>query len=176
MEKSKFNLYLLIGLIILSLIIICLLANQNQNITKLIDRYKPLKLGDKAYIFKAYSLDGKPLTIKSETVLLIFFNTSCPTCIANFNELQMSYNKLEAKKIKIIGISSDPEIKTKYYADHNKLVIPIIVDFERQIFNRYKIRYVPTVVLVNSKGKIIFFQQQNQSLKDSINEIEKLIL
>lgn len=158
-------------LIILSLVIILLLANQNYNIAQLLDNQNPLKIGEKAYIFNEKSLADEFVNIEGKASLLYFFSKNCPGCNEFIPTLKNYYNKGMFKQIYLIGITSDhPNIIKKFISD-NQINFPIIWDSVSRIRWKYHINFVPSLVMIDSFGRIAYYQKINENPDDVLKSI-----
>jgi hypothetical protein len=56
------------------------LGLENRYPHRLLLRQEPLKVGERAPCFEAVALQGERVSVPKGPVVLIFFNTSCPSC------------------------------------------------------------------------------------------------
>lgn len=165
---------LLITIILLLLIAIFFLINQNYWLSELITYESPIKIGQKAYSFKATIVQDEFVKVEPKNAVLYFFKLDCDACKESFPTIIMHYPKLKINGIELIGISTDPKIKLVKFIAQNQIPFPIIADPKQRIFSEYRIHFVPLVVMVDNQNKICFYQNSNQSLEDAIFELDKL--
>lgn len=171
MAPNKFVLYLLIGFIVLSLIIIIMLANQNKYLSQVINHQKPLKVGQNAYLFAEKTMSGKVLNVKGKKTLIFFFSRNCPGCLKFLTQFQILTNDTKLQQIQIVGISSDPEKEIRNYLTKNNLKFDVIIDPHRKIFWKYHINFVPSIVLIDEIGQIAYFQTMEEKPIEVIKKI-----
>lgn len=171
MYKKPLILALLISLIFLSILIIILLATQNQKISDIVQLETPLKVGQKAFLFESLSSDGKKTTIKGKNTFLYFYKPNCAACKNELPVILENYHKLKSNGIHVIGISTENLTDTKRFIKKNNIEFPIIPDPEKKIFWKYRIRFVPLIVMVDKSGIICFYQQHGQSIQEILSEV-----
>jgi peroxiredoxin len=175
MIKISFQTVGLVALIVISLVAVVQLAKQNRHISELVEHEKNLEIGDKAYIFSATDLAGQRIDTKAAKVLLIFFSITCESCVKSIDSWKKLYEECGAQGIKVIGISGDPVERTKQFVKEHGLSFPIVADATHKIIWAYRVKFVPLVVLINQKGKILFYQQPDQSMQEAMSDFERNI-
>jgi len=120
-------------------------------------------VGDPMPAYTAKYLDGKPLNLASEKGNVIFLNvwaTWCGPCRFETPELQALQNQYAAKGLKVIGVSVD-EGETeavKTFVAEQKITYPIALDPEGRIANLLQTTVLPTSLLLDRNGKIVWRQ------------------
>jgi thiol-disulfide isomerase/thioredoxin len=120
-------------------------------------------VGDPMPPYRATYLDGKPLNIASEKGSVIFLNvwaTWCGPCKFETPELQALQNQYASKGLKVIGVSVD-EGETeavKTFVAEQKITYPIALDPEGRIANLVQTTVLPTSLLLDRNGKIVWRQ------------------
>jgi thiol-disulfide isomerase/thioredoxin len=120
-------------------------------------------VGDPMPPYTATYLDGKPLNIASEKGSVIFLNvwaTWCGPCKFETPELQALQNQYASKGLKVIGVSVD-EGETeavKTFVAEQKITYPIALDPEGRIANLVQTTVLPTSLLLDRNGKIVWRQ------------------
>jgi len=120
-------------------------------------------VGDPMPPYSARYLDGKPLTLAAEKGSVIFLNvwaTWCGPCRFETPELQALQNQYAAKGLKVIGVSVDEgdTEAVKTFVAEQKITYPIAVDPEGRIANLVQTTVLPTSLLVDRTGKIVWRQ------------------
>jgi peroxiredoxin len=117
-----------------------------------------LKPGEMVPPFKATGLDGKDIAItyggKSAKTLLFIFSTACGACernLANWSEIA---SNLKRGSYRVLGISLDPQDKTKNYVLAKDMNYPIFVSTDRTFKQSYKIFFTPQTILINEQGLV----------------------
>jgi thiol-disulfide isomerase/thioredoxin len=120
-------------------------------------------VGDPMPPYSAKYLDGKPMTIAAEKGNVVFLNvwaTWCGPCRFETPELQSLQTQYAAKGLKVIGVSVD-EGETdavKTFVAEQKITYPIAVDPEGRIANLVQTTVLPTSLLIDRSGKIVWRQ------------------
>jgi thiol-disulfide isomerase/thioredoxin len=120
-------------------------------------------VGDPMPAYSAKYLDGKPLDLageKGNVVLLNVWATWCGPCRFETPELQALQNQYGAKGLKVIGVSVD-EGETeavKTFVAEEKIKYAIAVDPDGRIANLLQTTVLPTSLLIDRGGKIIWRQ------------------
>ncbi|MBV8544176.1 MAG: TlpA family protein disulfide reductase [Acidobacteria bacterium] len=120
-------------------------------------------VGDPMPAYAAKYLDGKPLDLASEKGNVIFLNvwaTWCGPCRFETPELQALQNQYAAKGLKVIGVSVDEgeTAAVKTFVTEQKITYPIAVDPEGRIANLLQTTVLPTSLLLDRNGKIVWRQ------------------
>jgi peroxiredoxin len=120
-------------------------------------------VGDPMPAYTAKYLDGKALDLAGEKGNVIFLNvwaTWCGPCRFETPELQALHNQYAAKGLKVIGVSVD-EGETeavKTFVAEQKITYPIALDPEGRIANLLQTTVLPTSLLLDRNGKIVWRQ------------------
>ena len=111
--------------------------------------------------YSAMWLDGSKfeLASKRDKVLLVnVWATWCAPCRVEIPELQALHDKLNAKGFEVIGVSVDDssaEIVKQFVAEQ-KMTFPIALDPEGKIASILDTGVLPTTVLLDRTGKILW--------------------
>ena len=132
--------------------------------------------GKPAPAFTLKTLDGKAVSLadfRGRVVLLDFWGTFCPPCLAALPELQALHEKHAAKGFAVVGVTVDdrPALVKKATA---KLTYPI-VQATPQVWSAYKVNSLPSLVLVDRDGKIVKRFGGESDPKAMRAEIEKVL-
>ncbi len=121
------------------------------------------EVGDPMPSYAAAYLDGKPLNLANEKGSVVFLNvwaTWCGPCRFETPELQALQNQYAANGLKVIGVSVDEgdsaEVKT--FVAEQKITYPIAVDPEGRIATLLQTTVLPTSLLIDRDGKIVWRQ------------------
>jgi thiol-disulfide isomerase/thioredoxin len=119
--------------------------------------------GDPMPAYTAAFLDGKPLNLAAEKGNVIFLNvwaTWCGPCRFETPELQSLQNQYAASGLKVIGISVDEgDVEpVKTFVAEQKITYPIAVDPEGRIATLVQTTVLPTSLLIDRNGKIVWRQ------------------
>jgi peroxiredoxin len=111
-----------------------------------------LQAGDMAPDLRLELMGGGQERLRAdESVLLVFFKISCPTC-----QYALPYLERVPPGIKVRGISQNDAADTREFADQYGLTFPILLDPEDRFpaSNAFGITHVPTMFLLEPGGRI----------------------
>jgi len=164
--------------LLIFLLVIFILASMAFNLKYLhifrtMEKNRQLVVGNAAPKFSAKDLNGRQWTVPQEqkSFLLIFFNTTCNSCRLSMPYIEKSYSQFLLKGIQIIGLCSSNIESTLSYRNSVGINFPVIADQKKNIFRKYKIHYVPTLIWIRGNKKIAHVQAYGESVKQSINLI-----
>jgi len=104
--------------------------------------------------------DGKTVRLsdfRGKVVLIDFWASWCGPCKEEFPFLVQLHEKLKHKNFTVLAVNVDTEIEdmANFIAKQKvKPSFPIIVDPEGKIAERYKLKGMPTTVMVDKQGNI----------------------
>jgi len=122
---------------------------------------------------RSYSeLKGEKLTV------IDFWASWCEPCKKAIPELNKIYELYKAKGVQIIGINCDGPRSVSKVAPLVKslqIIYPVLMDINSEVMNNLNLTALPTLILVNGKGKIVWIHEGFVSgdTENIINEIEK---
>lgn len=96
--------------------------------------------------------------LKGKIVLVNFWATDCPGCIAEMPELIETYKQYHDKGFEVIAVSMsyDPPSQVLNYTKKNALPFPVMHDSMSEIAIQFNdVRLTPTSFIMDKQGKII---------------------
>jgi len=111
-------------------------------------------ISDAAPEFSLTTLDGGTVDLsklKGKWVLLNFWTTWCPACVAMQPHLQAAYEE-RVGGIEFIGINlgeGENKVRTHVGTD---ITFTIALDTAQTVGAAYRVRYLPTLVLIDEEG------------------------
>jgi peroxiredoxin len=107
------------------------------------------------------TINGEKITSKDllgKVVLINFWATDCPGCIAEMPGLINTYNKYKNQNFELIAVSMfyDPPSHVLSFSKNNSLPFPVVLDIEKKIAAQFSnVTLTPTSFLINHQGEII---------------------
>jgi thiol-disulfide isomerase/thioredoxin len=129
--------------------------------------------------YAATYLDGSKfdLAAKRDKVMLInVWATWCAPCREEIPQLQQLHENYAPRGLEVVGVSVDEsgvESVRSFIAEQKKMAYPIVLDAEGKIANLLQTSVLPTTVLVDHKGRIVWrkygpIEAGDQELKKAI--------
>ena len=110
--------------------------------------------------FTLETIAGKTVSLKDyrgKGVILFFFTTSCPYCREKVPQLSRDYEKYKSENVELLAINSgDSQRKVSSFAAKEGVSFDILLDSNLKAADSYSIVGVPTFVLVDKDGKIVY--------------------
>jgi thiol-disulfide isomerase/thioredoxin len=111
--------------------------------------------------YAAMWLDGSKFDLASKrdkVVLLNVWATWCGPCRYEIPELQALHNRYAPRGFEVIGVSVDESgvESVKQFIDQQKMTYPVALDAEGKLANILQTAVLPTSVIVDRSGKIVW--------------------
>lgn len=135
----------------------------------------------KAPEFTLLDLQGRPVSMasfKGKVVLLNFWATWCPSCIAEMPAFQKSYQQLKERGFEVVAISTDRSLgDVRGFLEKRPVTFTVMLDETRKVTKQYKVFSLPTTFLIDRNGIIVekFFGEYDWAGKDIRKKIERLL-
>jgi thiol-disulfide isomerase/thioredoxin len=115
------------------------------------------------YAGKFVNMDGAPVNLsdyKGKTVFINLWATWCPPCRAEMPHIESLYQKVkDTENLEFLMIALDKEMeKSKSFIDDKGFTFPV-VHASYGLNNALQSESIPTTLVVNPKGEIIFYQE-----------------
>lgn len=121
--------------------------------------------------FSLRGLDGNEYRLPAPGVLLMFFETDCPTCRLTVPYLNRLAERLGPQRI--LGISQDDEAATREFVTQMQVSFPVALDADLHVSEQYNPLAVPTLFLLDQQGEVV--RTQIAFDKTDLNEIANLM-
>ena len=138
---------------------------------------KPAEPGDtsvgaKMPGYHAKLLDGSAFDLTAQRGNVVFLNlwaTWCGPCRFEIPELEQMHRQYAAKGLKVVGVSLDEGgvDAVKEFVTQQKMTYPIVLDPEGNLANVFQTSVIPTSVLIDRRGTIVWKNYGAVSMSDS---------
>ena len=111
--------------------------------------------------FSLKDLDGNNITLSDfrnkKPVLLFFWTSWCFFCRGELSSLNRIYPQLQSEDIEILAIDiQENKAKVERFLRRNPVAFKVLLDSDAEVAYSYGLIGVPTFVLVNKRGEIVF--------------------
>ena len=115
-------------------------------------------IGQPAPDFQLKNLEGQSVSLsdfKGSPVLLNFWSTSCPPCVSEMPFLQEIYNEWSGKGLILLAIAQgDSPSNVTVFMQDNGLSLPVLLDTQLSVGQRYNVMAIPTTLFIDREGII----------------------
>jgi len=116
-------------------------------------------VGNYAPDFTLKGMEGKDISLKGyrgKVVLLNFWATWCKPCEAEMPSMEQIYQDYKDEGFKIMAISVDKGNldKVESFVKERGFTFPVFLDPSHKIEGAYRIKFMPTTLLIDRKGVI----------------------
>jgi len=116
------------------------------------------EVGNLAPDFQLDNLEGNPVSLsdfRGTPVMLNFWATWCGACVSEMPDIQSMYEEQSVKGLVLLPVnmgSTSSQVK-KFLQSHN-LSLPVLLDIDRVVAQKYGIRAIPTTLFIDKEGII----------------------
>ena len=134
-------------------------------------------IGKPALDFHVTDLNGEALSLeqyRGQVVLLDFWATWCPPCIAEIPNVKKTYEKYKDQKFQIVGISLDRSKEPlEAYIEKESLTWLHYWDNIGKVSDLYKVEAIPSTFLIDGEGVIRKTNLRGHRLETAVAELVK---
>lgn len=101
---------------------------------------------------------GSLRDFKGKVVLVNFWATWCPPCIAEMPSLQALQDSLGSENFVVVGIATQDDKKdVEEFVKNSKITFPILLDFYGELSRKLEVVGYPETFLLDREGKFLMF-------------------
>ena len=123
------------------------------------------EVGDDAPRFTAPLLNGGELDIGpligQKAIMLDFWSIYCVSCVQEMPKLVDIHNRFKDAGLETVGVDLDSFCtkRVKKFVSGLKFDVtyPIVVDKRRQVAAKYGVSVLPTTIIIDKNGKVIYY-------------------
>jgi len=138
------------------------------------------RIGEPVLEFTATTLSGERIRLsdyRGQAVLINFWATWCPPCIAEMPDLDALYqaNRDRGLVVLAVNLQEDPALVQQFVKQHG-ITLPIVLDADAQITLAYRVRSLPMTWFVDRGGivrQVALGQLTPQRMRDGIASLLK---
>ncbi|MDH3253575.1 MAG: TlpA family protein disulfide reductase [Acidobacteriota bacterium] len=113
--------------------------------------------------FRLASLDGGSLgpdDFRGHVVLFEFWATWCTPCHMQADILEPVYREFSGSGVKFVAVSlGEPEGTVRTFVEARPFPYPVLIDPNDDVSTRLGIYVLPTVMILNPEGHIVYLQE-----------------
>lgn len=96
-------------------------------------------------------------SLRGKVVLVNFWATSCPGCIAEMPDLVKTHGKFKARGLETIAVamSYDPPEYVRQFSEKNQLPFKVALDKDGSVAQAFGARVTPTTFVIDKQGQIV---------------------
>jgi peroxiredoxin len=112
--------------------------------------------------FSLPDLSGSSVTLSAyknnkQSVLLLFWTSACPYCLREMKILNAKQGNLREKGIELLAINAgESKTRVERLVNNYNLDLRVLLDENTEVSYAYGVLGVPTFVLIDSKGNVVF--------------------
>jgi peroxiredoxin len=122
-----------------------------------------LNQGSSLIPFSGQDMDGNAVDLSTvigkKPIMLIFWASWCPNCKSEVPKVNGLVKKYQNRGMEFLGINvghNDSEAKARRFMEATGMAYPVIFDRKGTIARQYGVQGVPTVLIADKKGMIVF--------------------
>ncbi len=121
----------------------------------------PPEAGTEAADFKLEDLGGREVHLeglRGNVVLLNFWASWCGPCRLEMPVIEKLHREYKDRHLKVFGVN-DEDIETiQEYVEERGYTFPTLVDAQQKVMTLYRVRGIPTMVVIDRDGKISHYR------------------
>ena len=97
--------------------------------------------------------------LRGKVVLLDFWATWCAPCRYDMPHVQALHEEYGDRGLAVLGVNGEPRERAQAYLEENGFEFPSLVDGGMRVAALYRIRAIPTFVVVDRQGRVTSYMQ-----------------
>jgi len=137
-----------------------------------------LKIGDPAPAFSERDTKGGEFSLEKQrgkVTVLYFFDAGLTTAVTEAAFLKGARQAFKPEELQILGVSVNPDSKElSLFVSEFKIDWPLLSDgkgYDGKLARLYDARIVPSLTVIDRKGRIRFFNVANRDLRNCISKL-----
>ncbi len=136
-------------------------------------------VGEQAPDFKLKDTEGKPVTLKDfreeKIVVLDFWASWCGPCLKAIPELNTIHKDYAEKDVQVLGINSLVRERRRAVISFKRkhMKYPCLIDVKGTVARDYRVKFIPTLVLIDKDGIVHYKGFNPHELKDALKKLVK---
>jgi len=116
-----------------------------------------IEIGSEAADFQLKDLEGREIQLKGlrgNVVLLNFWASWCGPCRLEMPVIEKLHQQFHGKGLRVFGVNDEDVDTIRDYVAEHEYSFPTLVDTNQRAMSLYRIRGIPTMVVIDREGKI----------------------
>lgn len=96
---------------------------------------------------------------ENDLILMDFWATWCKPCVKAIPKMNELHKEFKNKGVSIIGINVDSPRnlnKVRPFVKTHSIGYPVLIDSEQKVMNSLLVNALPTLILVNKEGEVLY--------------------
>jgi len=137
------------------------------------------KEGESAPDFRLQSLDGETVSLSDyhgQAVLLNFWATWCGPCVGEMPYLQEIHEEWTTRGLALVAVNvGETSSQVNGFMNYYNLSLPVLLDTQRSVSERYNIIGIPTTFFIDKdgiiQGKVVGAFPSKESIERYLEDI-----
>jgi len=126
-------------------------------------------------IFQLPGLDGKMVTVGGRYVVVNFWATWCPPCRGELPEMVRFAEYAAQKNIPFYAVDiQEKPAEVAGFLRSKGYQLPVLMDANGQVARQYRISAIPTTLILDARGSIVFRKTGTTTYKEMKEAVERL--
>ncbi len=117
-----------------------------------------VQIGEKAPGFTLSDDADEPVALDSflgKVVLLNFWATSCPPCLAEMPSFEKLYQRFKEEGLLILAVNEDSKENVRFFKRQVPFTFPVLYDVDHVAIDHYGITVLPQTFIIGRDGVVL---------------------